>query len=234
MKFVATVPTQMRRRVVLAVLLFVSITVFISAFRLSKETFSFQNTTKLPKKPPSRFYQINNVTIDFAHASKDFEDNFIQYIRKASLDTTLSFHLYSHFNPINDVNSPNVTQLEDRQFSADILVVNAEASEEALVNTSSYLVFASSDFLNFTFQFVDKNRHWSHIVPPIMYIDPITRINLFHLQPPIVLLKRAGPNFKELIDNLWELQHPEDCNAVVKTKSLENRLFPRRLSELVI
>lgn len=210
---------QTRRRFVLAVVLSVSITTIVYTFRLSSTTLPLQTRGPRPltlKKPSSRFYQINNVTIDFAHAGQDFEHNFIQHIQQASLETTLSYHLYSHFNPNNDSNSPNITLLENRLSTADILFVSKDVNEEALLNASSYLIFESSDFFNFTFEFVDRHRHWSHIIPPLLYVDNLTRINLFYFKPPLILLKRAPPVFEDQLTELWNLQHPENCSTVVK------------------
>lgn len=195
---------QTRRKLIIFVVSSFLITVIIYTLRLSRTQTPQAplptQTNEPPKKPPSRFFQVNNVTLDFAHASKNFEDKFMQYIRNASLETALSYHLYSHFNPNNNTISPNITQLDTHHSSADILVVNSGVNEEILANTSSYLIFESSDFLNFTFQFVDNHRH-------------------FHLQLPIILLRRAGPDYEEVLSKLWNLQNPENCTAVVRKYS---------------
>lgn len=193
-----------------SLLILLSVVSIVWVFYLSPSTKSSIRNTVQPLQFQPRLYQINNVTVDFSLASSEFENKVIQYFRQSTV---------TYYRISNETKSPTITISPSPPTKlVDIFVVSNMSSNfiSSLERTPSYILFEETiDTLNFTFEFVQVNREWNHFFPPVIFVDAVTRINFFHLETPVILLKRAPPEFRPIINTLWELQHPNDCENVV-------------------
>jgi hypothetical protein len=166
-----------------------------------------------------RLYKINNITVDFSLASEEFELEIIQYFDKI-LSNSNALSYYFNTNSTKKNPSPRITISPSTPTeNIDLLVVNGNITSLFYLNvnrTSNYILFQETpEILNFSFDFVHLNPQWNHLFLPIILVENTLRINLLYLKSPILLLKRAPMDFRPIIDTLWELQHPSDCENAV-------------------
>lgn len=185
-----------------------------------------EQDSQYPIKPkPIRKYRFNNITVDFTLASEDFELQILNFVKDKTFKNSIFY--YSTSQQIEK--QLNVTYWPIGECN---LVIASEITDEfkSLANLSTtYILFEETENLfNFTFDFVHSNPQWNHFYPPVVFVDNVTRLNFLQLGIPVILLKRAPVDYRPVLDTIWELQHPSDCdNVVTLFQFLKKQTFER-------